>query len=59
MGNFILIYLLVGMFTNLIWSYKLPTIRFKTLLFMTIFKPLILLYLLIGEIIQIFNKFNK
>jgi hypothetical protein len=59
MGNFILIYLLVGIFTNLIWVYKIPTISFKTLVFMTLFNPFILLCLLIGEIIQIFNKIFK
>lgn len=56
MGNFIIIYLIVGMFANLLWIYKLPMINFKTLLFMTLFNPFILLFLLIGEIIQNFNR---
>lgn len=59
MGNFIIIYLIVGMFTNLLWIYKLPNINFKTLLFMSLFNPFILLFLLIGEIIEIFNKIFK
>jgi len=59
MGNFIIVYLLVGMFANLLWIYKLPMISFKTLLFMTLFNPFILLCLLIGEIIEIFNKIFK
>jgi hypothetical protein len=59
MGNFIIVYLLVGMFANLLWIYKLPMINFKTLLFMTLFNPFILLCLLIGEIIEIFNKIFK
>ena len=57
--NICLIYLMIGCFTNLIWIYKIPTIRFETLLFMMFVNPFIILFISIVETIKLIQKFYK
>jgi len=59
MGNFFIIYFIVGMITNLIWVYKITTIRFETLLFMMFINPFIILFISIVELFQGVKKFYK
>lgn len=59
MGNFFIVYFIVGMLTNLIWTYKIPTIRFETLLFMMFINPFIILFISIVELFQAIKKFYK
>lgn len=47
------------MLTNLIWTYKIPTIRFETLLIMMFFNPFIILFISIVELFQAIKKFYK
>ena len=59
MENFILIYLIVGSFTNFIWIHKHPSIRFSTLLFMTFINSPILLIMLLSETYFSIKRFYK